>query len=105
MKIRFVYIYFMADVPARVRSIAPQHVEHWHYLNLEDYIGGPFADRSGGLITFVVDEPAQAEAAVEGDPFVQGGLLERYWLKEWSPRNPEGELATHGAQRWITFPP
>jgi uncharacterized protein YciI len=49
------------------------------------YQGGPFADRSGGLITFVVDEPARAEAAVAGDPFVQEGLLERYWLKEWEP--------------------
>lgn len=31
---RYAYIYFMADDPARVRSIAPRHTEHWHSLNL-----------------------------------------------------------------------
>jgi uncharacterized protein YciI len=47
--------------------------------------GGPFGDRSGGLITFVVDEPIQAEVAIAGDPFVREGLLEHYWLKPWEP--------------------
>ena len=88
MSIRFVYVYFMADAPARVGSVAPQHVEHWHRLNLEDYSGGPVADRSGGLITFVVDQRSKAEAAVAGDPFVRQSLLKRYWLKEWEPAKP-----------------
>lgn len=82
---RFAYFYFMANDPARVRSLAPQHTEHWHGLNLSGYTGGPFADRSGGLITFLADESAQAEAAVAEDPFVREGLIERSWLKQWEP--------------------
>ena len=82
---RFAYIYFMTNDPARVRSLAPQHTEHWHGLNLSGYTGGPFADRSGGLITFLADESAQAEEAVAEDPFVREGLIERSWLKQWEP--------------------
>jgi len=82
---RFVYVYLMAGDPTRVRKAAPSHTAHWHGLRLREYRGGPFADRTGGLITFVVDESAQAEAAVAGDPFVRDGLLERLWLKEWEP--------------------
>lgn len=85
MSTRFVYMYFMAGDPTRVRNAAPSHTEHWQGLRLTAHRGGPFADRTGGLITFVVDELAEAEAAVAGDPFVREGLLERYWLKEWEP--------------------
>src|SRR6266540_4434345 len=45
----------------------------------------PFADRTGGLITFETDEPGEAEAAVDEDPFVKEALLEAYWMKEWVP--------------------
>jgi uncharacterized protein len=83
MSTRFAYVYFMAGDPTRVRNAAPSHTEHWQRLRLREYRGGPFADRTGGLITFVVDEPAQAASAVARDPFVREGLLERYWLKEW----------------------
>jgi uncharacterized protein YciI len=85
MSTRFAYFYLMADDPDRVRSVAPRHTEHWHKLNFSEYRGGPFGDRSGGLITFVVDEPTQAEVAIAGDPFVREGLLEHYWLKPWDP--------------------
>jgi uncharacterized protein YciI len=83
----FAYFYLMAGDPGRVQSVAPRHTEHWHSLHLSEYHGGPFADRTGGLITFAVDEPAQAEAAVALDPFVREGLLERYWLRQWLPIN------------------
>jgi len=86
---RFAYFYLMADDPARIRSVAARHTEHWHGLHLKEYLGGPLADRTGGLITFVVDLPAEADAAVAGDPFVRLGLLERYWLREWQPVDPE----------------
>jgi uncharacterized protein YciI len=85
MNTRFAYFYFMVDDPTRVGSVAPKHTEHWHSLNLADYRGGPFADRTGGLITFVMDGPEEADAAVEADPFVREGLLQRYWLREWEP--------------------
>src|SRR4029450_12491324 len=49
---RFVYCYSMKDDPAAVRELAPKHAAYWHELGLAEYIGGPFADRSGGLISF-----------------------------------------------------
>ena len=82
---RFAYTYFMTNDPDRVRRLAPQHTEHWHSLDLDGYCGGPFADRKGGLITFVVERTEQAEAAVANDPFVREGLIERSWLKLWEP--------------------
>jgi uncharacterized protein YciI len=88
MSARYVYVYSMADDPARVRSVAPHHAAYWHALNLAEYRGGPFADRSGGLITFLADGLGQAEASVAGDPFVCEGLLERYTVNEWHPVEP-----------------
>ena len=88
MSPRFAYFYFMADDPSRVRALAPKHTEHWHELNFREYSGGPFADRTGGLITFIVDEPTEAEAAVAADPFVREHLVDRYWLKRWDQIGP-----------------
>ena len=44
---------------------------------------GPFADRSGGLITFDVASGEEAERLVADDPFLREDLLERQWLKQW----------------------
>lgn len=68
-----------------VRAAVPEHIAHWRGLELEDYTGGPFEDRTGGLITFRSDGGRQAQQAVATDPFVTLGLLERYWLKSWNP--------------------
>lgn len=80
---RFLYFYLMKEAPDRVREVAPQHAAYWRDLGLSAYLGGPFADRSGGLITFEAESSADAEALVAGDPFVGEGLLEHYWVKEW----------------------
>ncbi len=58
---RFAYGYVMANEPGRVRAVAPEHVAYWHGAALDDYLGGPFADRSGGLITFEAESLEQAE--------------------------------------------
>lgn len=47
------------------------------------YLGGPFADRSGGLITFEASSPERAEWTTAHDPFARHGLLGRHWRKEW----------------------
>jgi uncharacterized protein YciI len=94
MSARFVYVYSMADDPAGVGRVAPRHAAYWDGLHLADYAGGPFEDRSGGLITFTVDDSVQAEAAVASDPFVREGLLERHSLKEWEPAPTRGGGAT-----------
>jgi uncharacterized protein YciI len=80
---RFLYFYLMRGVPDRVRATAPKHAAYWRELHLNDYLGGPFADRSGGLITFEAESGAAAEALVANDPFLREDLLERHWVKEW----------------------
>ena len=78
---RCAYISFMKDDPGRVEAVAPEHAAYWHGLGLRDYLG-PFADRSGGLISFeTYSRPA--EQLVAHDPFVREGLVERSWIKEW----------------------
>jgi uncharacterized protein YciI len=100
MSARFVYVYSMADDPAAVRRVAPRHADYWQGLHLADYAGGPFGDRSGGLITFSADDGAQAEAVVAGDPFVREGLLERHSLKGWEPAPSHGGAA----EPWAPVP-
>lgn len=85
MSVRYAFVYFMGTDTDRVRATAPAHAAHWGGLGLDDYVGGPFEDRSGGLITFRAESQAQADSAVATDPFVTTGLLETYWIKRWSP--------------------
>jgi uncharacterized protein YciI len=73
----------MRDRPDRVREVAGQHAAYWHDLGLPGYMGGPFADRGGGSISFVAGSHAEAEELVAGDPFVAADLLSESWLKEW----------------------
>jgi uncharacterized protein YciI len=80
---RFLYFYLMKDAPDRVRAAAPKHAAYWRELGLRDYLGGPFADRSGGLITFQAASDAEAGRLVANDPFLSEGLLERHWVKQW----------------------
>ena len=84
MAARYAYFYFMRGDGDRIGAVAPEHAAHWHSLELEDYLGGPFEDRTGGLITFRAVDDAQAERAVAADPFVREGLLVSHWLKSWS---------------------
>jgi hypothetical protein len=93
---RFLFFYLMADDPDRVRRIASEHVEYWHELRLAGYVGGPFGDRSGGLITFEADTPALAEQLVAGDPFLHQDAISTWWLKQWlvddvPPPDPTGD--------------
>jgi uncharacterized protein len=80
---RFSYAYFMTEDIDRVRAVAPEHARYWRELGLTDYLGGPFADRSGGLITFEAGSAKEAEQLAANDPFVREGLLTSRWLKEW----------------------
>jgi uncharacterized protein YciI len=80
---RFTYFYFNCYAPDRIRAVVPAHIEYWHAASLPGYDGGPFADRTGGLIVFSAPNQTAAAAIVEQDPFVQAGLIEQRWLKEW----------------------
>jgi uncharacterized protein YciI len=82
---RIAYFYWMKDDPDRVRTVAPQHAAYWRDLALPGYLGGPLADRSGGLITFEADSLQSAERLVAADPFVREELLEGSVVKQWMP--------------------
>jgi uncharacterized protein YciI len=93
---RFLFFYLMNDNPDRIREVAPRHSAYWHDLALPGYLGGPFADRSGGLITFEGDTAGQAEQLVADDPFLQEGLLNSWWLEQWLPETAAPTLSPAG---------
>jgi uncharacterized protein YciI len=81
----FAYFYLLRGFPKQVQQIVPAHVEYWKAARLADYRGGPFADRSGGLIEFRTSDLMHAQEIAAKDPFVSGGLVEISWVKEWTP--------------------
>jgi uncharacterized protein YciI len=83
--VRYTYAYFMKPDAARVRATAPAHAAYWRRLELRGYQGGPFVDRSGGLIMFEHDSEHEARRIAERDPFRIEGLVEAHWLKAWAP--------------------
>lgn len=80
---RFLYFYLMAEDPVKVHHVAPRHAAYWQSLALPGYLGGPFADHSGGLITFEAHNPKRAQQLVDEDPFVREGLLSSWRLEHW----------------------
>lgn len=83
---RFVYCYWMKEDPRGVQDVAPKHAAYWHQLGLPAYVGGPFEDRSGGLISFDATDGERASDLVSEDPFQRAGLIDDWWLKVWVPR-------------------
>jgi uncharacterized protein YciI len=80
---RFVYFYFNKQEPEKVRGIVPAHVQYWKSANLPGYSGGPFADRTGGMISFLAPDDRTAEKITNEDPFVVEDCIDGKWLKEW----------------------
>jgi uncharacterized protein YciI len=83
MKNRFAYLYFMKNEPEKIQTVVPAHVAYWKGHKLKGYLGGPFVDRSGGLITFEAESLETARNLIVNDPFVVEDLLENKWIKEW----------------------
>ena len=88
---RVAYLYVMRDDP-RVVEVAPKHAAYWQGLGLPGYEGGPFEDRSGGLIVFECESLDEGRGYVSSDPFVAHDLLQPSWLKQWSVEH----LSVHG---------
>ena len=80
---RIAYFYWMKDDPDRVRTVAPEHAAYWRGLGLLGYLGGPFADSSGGLIIFEAESVETAESIIAADPFVREELLESSVVRQW----------------------
>jgi uncharacterized protein YciI len=83
--VRIAYVYWMSDDSDRVRTVAPGHAAYWRGLGLPEYLGGPFADRSGGLLTFEADSLQAADSIIAADPFLREQLVERFVVKQWVP--------------------
>jgi uncharacterized protein YciI len=80
---RFLYFYLMRNTPDAIRPLVPAHVQYWQTRDVPDYLGGPFADRTGGLITFAATSLEDARQIIMQDPFVREQLIEQRWIKEW----------------------
>lgn len=87
MKKRFAFFYLMKLEPDKIYQTVPAHVEYWEKYNSENYPGGPFADRSGGLIIFEAIDINEATNFIKNDPFIINDVLESTWIKEWIPEN------------------
>jgi uncharacterized protein YciI len=74
----------MTDDTEGVRAVAPEHTAYWRGLAVTGYMGGPFTDRSGGLITFEIESIEKAEQRVANDPFLRRAFVKTRWLKEWN---------------------
>jgi|KBSMisStandDraft_5_1062788.scaffolds.fasta_scaffold1337360_1 uncharacterized protein YciI len=96
---RFLYVYLMKDDPDRVRAVAPVHAAYWQGLRLGGYLGGPFADRSGGTITFEAGSMAEAERLVADDPFAREDILESPWVKQWTVEETRENVALNVTTR------
>ena len=59
----------MTDNAHRIRATVPRHVSRWEQQQLPGYLGGPFADQTGGLIIFQAETVERAERTVNAIRF------------------------------------
>jgi uncharacterized protein YciI len=83
MNKRFAFFYFMKVGPDRLMEVVPAHREYWKVVDPPNYMGGPFGDRSGGMIMFDAASIEEAEKIAGQDPFVLEDILGDRWVKEW----------------------
>ena len=102
---KFAFFYFIVAESGNLAQVIPEHVQYWDAHHSPGYIGGPFVDRSGGLIVFEAEDLSSAEAIVRNDPFVEEKLFAQSWLKEWGANigpgrgRSLGRLEVSGADR------
>ncbi len=80
---KFAFIYFMKNEPEKIGPAIPLHIAYWKDLGLDGCMGGPFEDRSGGMITFLAKSLDDANRYAKGDPFVTDDLLTCKCVKNW----------------------
>ena len=80
----FAFVYFMKDTPHKIREVVPYHVDYWNHNRPERYVGGPFADRTGGLISFEASSQSRKRAALSTMTLsVSMDCSKTSWIKEW----------------------
>jgi|WetSurMetagenome_2_1015567.scaffolds.fasta_scaffold1171240_1 uncharacterized protein YciI len=82
-----VFFYTMKNDPDLIKELVPEHIKYWKGLDLSGYKGGPFFDRSGGLITFSCDDFEVANKIINDDPFVKGQAISDMQVKNWISGN------------------
>ena len=84
---QYVFFYMMKkDLKKDVNEIkeyVKEHIKYWHDNKPENFSGGPFSDRSGGMILFSAENINTAEKLATNDPFVLKDLIKIKWIKEW----------------------
>ena len=59
------------------------------------FASGPFTDDSGALIIYEAASAADAERLLQGDPFYQNGVFQKYQLRPWNPVIGNLDLLAH----------
>ncbi len=83
MKKRYAYIFFLKPQSERIKQTVPQHTEYWKNSDVEDFLGGTFADNSGGLISFSANGLEEVSEIILNDPLNKQNLIENRLIKEW----------------------
>ncbi len=81
----FAYFYFMKNEPDKIRAILSAHIAYWNNNRSDCFSGGPFTDKSGGLIVFKAQNLASAKKLAQCDPFVVNDAIQSQWIKQWIP--------------------
>lgn len=87
---QYAYFYFTRADSPNFEDIVLRHIQYWKTNQPVQYAGGPFADRSGGLILFRARDSEAAERLTANDPFVVEQAIEARWLKQWLPASDIG---------------
>ena len=78
----YTFFYLMKNDPEKIRNIIPAHIKYWKDNKPINYSGGPFHDKSGGLILFEAENMELATELAMNDPFVVREAIETKWVKE-----------------------
>jgi uncharacterized protein len=80
---QYTFFFLMKNDPEKIRDIIPAHIKYWKDSNPINYSGGPFSDKSGGLILFEAENIEAATELAMNDPFSVREVIETKWIKEW----------------------
>lgn len=80
---QYVFFYLMNVQSERIGQIISAHVHYWADNKSVHPTGGPFADRTGGMIVFEAEGLHDAETLANNDPFVTRRVVQKCWIKEW----------------------
>jgi uncharacterized protein YciI len=79
---------------AKIQAVRPVHRQY--LMSLRDkgqlVLAGPITDDSGAIIVYQAPSREEAEKLLQGDPFHQNGIFQKYQLRPWNPVIANREL-------------